>query len=115
MFSTEKAFDMLPSVVVLYDKLGLDQYRKDFVEKSKGKKDVDVNAIGIDLFKHVLKNSAKVKEEVFEIVAVFEEKTIGEVKTQSFMKTINTIKEIFSDTEATDFLKQAMQSGTPEV
>ncbi len=115
MFSTEKAFDMLPSVVVLYDKLDLDSYRKEFVEKNKGKKDVDANVIGIDLFKHVLKNSAKVKEEVFEIVAVFEEKTIEEVKSQNFMRTLNTIKEIFSDAEATDFLKQAMQSGTPGV
>jgi len=114
MFSTEKAFDMLPSVVVMYDKLDLDKYRKELTEKSKGKKDVDTNAIGIDLFKHVLKNSAKVKDEVFEIVSVFEEKTVEEVKAQSFMKTLNTIKEIFSDAEATDFLKQAMQSGTPE-
>lgn len=114
MFSTEKAFDMLPSVVVLYDKLDLDSYRKDFAEKNKGKDNLDATMIGIDLFKHVLKNSAKVKEEVFEIVAVFEEKTVEEVKSQKFMKTLNTIKEIFSDTETNDFLKQAMQSDTPE-
>lgn len=114
MFNTEKAFDMLPSVIVLYDKLGIDEYRKKISQENKGKKNVNSELLGIDLFKHVLKNSAKVKEEVFEIVSFFEDKTIKEVKSQNFMKTINTIKAIFADTETTDFLKQAMQSDTPE-
>lgn len=115
MFNTEKAFDMLPSVVVLYDKLDIDGYRKKLAEKNKGKKDVSAELLGIDIFKHVLKNSGKVKEEVFEIVAIFEDKTIEEVKAQSFMTTINSVKAIFTDTETTDFLKQAMQSDIPEV
>lgn len=115
MFNTEKAFDMLPSVVVLYDKLDIDGYRKKIVEENKGKQDVNTELLGIDLFKHVLKNSAKVKQEVFEIVAVFEDKTVEEIKEQSFVKTINAVKAIFTDTETTDFLKQAMQSVTPEV
>jgi len=113
MFNTEKAFDMLPSVVVLYDKLDIDGYRKKITEENKGKKKVNAELLGINLFKFVLKNSAKVKEEVFEIVAVFEEKTVEEVKEQSPMKTINSVKAIFADTETTAFLKQAMQSDTP--
>ena len=115
MLSTEKIFDMLPGVVVLYEKLDIDGYRKRIAEKNKGKKNINNEAIGIDLLKYILKNSVKVKEEVFEIVSIFEGKTVEEVKIQSFMKTFNTLKEIFSDTETTDFLKHAMQSATPEV
>jgi hypothetical protein len=114
MISTNTVFDMLPSVVVLYDKLGIDEYRKKISQENKGKKNVDSELLGIDLFKYVLKNSAKVKEEVFEIVSIFEEKTIEEVKAQSFMKTFNTLKVIFSDTETTDFFKSAMSSDTPK-
>ena len=109
MFNTDKAFDMLPSVVDLYEKLDLDTYRKKIAQQNKGKEDVNNEALGIDLFKYVLKNSAKVKEEVFEIVSIFEGKPVQEVKAQSFMKTINTIKDIFSDQETTNFFKSAMQ------
>lgn len=109
MFNTNQAFDMLPSVVVLYDKLDIDGYRKRIAEENKGKENVNNEAIGIDLLKYILKNSIKVKEEVFEIVSIFEDKTIEEVKSQNFMTTINTVKAIFADTETTDFLKQAMQ------
>jgi len=108
MFNTEKAFDMLPSVVTLYDKLDLDAYRKKIAAKTKGKDENDKEALGIDLFKYILKNSTKVKEEVFEIVSIFEDKTVEEVKAQSFIKTVNTIKSIFSDKETMSFFKQAM-------
>ena len=115
MISTEKIFDMLPSVVVLYEKLGIDGYRKRIAEENKGKKNINNEVIGINLLMYIMKNSVKVKEEVFEIVSIFEGKTVEEVKVQSFTKTLNTLKEIFSDTETTDFLKHAMQSGIPEV
>ena len=109
IFSTEKAFDMLPTVVVLYEKLDLDGYRKQLAKENKGKKDVNNTLLGIDLFKHVLKNSAKIKEEIFEIVSIFEDKTIEEVKAQSFGKTINTVKDIFTDKDATELFKSAIQ------
>jgi hypothetical protein len=99
---------MLPVVVELYDKLDIDGYRKRIAEENKGKKGVDNEAIGIDLLIYILKNSAKIKEEIFEVVAIFEEKTVEEIKVQSFLTTINTIKEIFADKETTDFLTQAM-------
>lgn len=108
MVSTNKVFDMLPSVVVIYDKLDIDGYRKKIAAENKGKKNVNNEVLGVDLFKYILKNSGKIKEEVFEIVAIFEDKTIDEVKAQSFMTTINTVKDIFQDKETTDFLAQAM-------
>ena len=115
MFSTEKAFDMLPVVTILYDKLDIDGYTKKIKEKNKGKTDINSEILGIDLFKYILKNSAKIKEEVFEVVAIVEEKTIDEIKAQNFMTTINTVKDIFQDKEATDFLAYAIQSDTPKV
>lgn len=108
MVSTDKVFDMLPSVVVLYDKLDIDGYRKKIAAENKGKKNLNNEVLGIDLFKYILKNSGKIKEEVFEIVAIFEDKTVEEVKSQSFMTTINTVKGIFQDKETMDFLAQAM-------
>lgn len=107
--STEKAFDMLPAVVTLYDKLDIDKYRKELAAKNKGKKDVNVETLGIDLFKYILKNSGKVKEEVFEIVATFEGKTPDEIKEQPLPKTIVSFKDLFQDDETMDFLKQAMK------
>jgi hypothetical protein len=109
MVSTEKIFNMLPSVVDLYEKLDIDGYRKKFTEKYKGKGNVDKEIVGIDLFKYILKNSAKVKEEVFEIVAIFEDKSVEEVKAQSFAKTLNTVREIFNDKETISFFKSAVQ------
>lgn len=110
MFNTEKAFDMLPTAVVLYDKLDLDGYRKKLADDNKGKnkKDINVNVLGIDLFKYILANCGKIKEEVFEIVAIFEDKTVEEVKVQSFGKTISTVKEIFTDKETMELFKSAI-------
>lgn len=108
MLTTEKVFDMLPSVVDIYEKLDLDSYRAKLIKENTGKK-VDKNQLGIDAFKYVLKNSSKVKDEFFQIVAVFQEKTVEEVKAQSFVQTVNTIKDIFSNKDAVDFFKQAVQ------
>lgn len=108
MFNTEKAFDMLPTVTVLYDKLDIDGYRKKIFEENKNNKNINNEVLGIDLFKYILKNSKKIKEEVFEIVAIFEDKTVDEVKAQSFGKTINTVKEIFTDKDTAELFKSAI-------
>jgi len=108
MISTEQVFDMLPAVVDLYEKLDIDGYRKKIAEENKGK-ELDQMTMGIDLFKYVLKNSGKVKDEVFEIVAVFEDKPVEEVRKQNFMLTFKTFKEIFANKEAVWFFTQAMR------
>jgi len=112
--SSEKAFDLLPSFTEIYDKLDINTFRENLAKETEGKTNISKKLVGIDLFKYILKNSPKVKEEVFEIVSVFEEKTIEEVKEQSFMLTINTLRKIFTDTETTDFLGLAMQLDTPK-
>lgn len=106
--STEKAFDMLPIVTVMYDKLKIDEFIKALTKENKNKI-VTNTALGINLFKYILTNSKKVKQEVFEIVSVMEEATVEEIKEQSFAKTINTLKEVFTDNEATEFFKSAIK------
>ncbi len=108
MITSEQVFDMLPHVTDIYDKLDLNAYRKELNASFKGK-EVDKTEVGIMVFKYVLKNSIKVKEEFFNIVATVEGKPLEEVKKQSIVKTIATIKNIFSDKEMMDFFKQAMQ------
>lgn len=108
MISSEQAFDMLPVVVDIFDKLELDDYRKELTAKNAGKQ-VDNVAIAIEVFKYIFKNSGKVKTEFFEIVAIFEGKPVEEIKRQSLAKTIITLKEIFTDKESMSFFKQAMQ------
>ncbi len=110
MITSEKAYDMLPYVVDIYDKLDLDGYRKGLTEenKEKGKDELSMTEIGVQAFKHMLKNSGKVKEEVFEIVAIADDLTAQEAKDQSIVTTLATFKEIFSDKDLVDFFKQAM-------
>lgn len=108
MISSEKLYDMLPTVVVLYDKLDLDAYRKKMTDENKEKK-LDTKSLGIEVFKHVLKSSGKVKEEIFEIVAIFQDAPIEEVKLQSIGKTIKSIKMVFTDEDAVSFFKQAIE------
>lgn len=105
---SEQAFDLLPYVADIYEKIDLDGYRKKVTNENKGEKDIDQQQVGIDAIKYVLKNSTKVKEEFFNIVAIAEHKTVAEVKKQSFIKTIQSIKNIFSDPDLVDFFKQAM-------
>jgi len=108
MISTDKAFDMLPHVVDVYEKLDLYKY----YEKKKAeykKNPVTQLKAGEELFKYVLKNAAKVKSEIISIVALMQELPEGEVAKQNFAKTIIEIKNLFTDKETMDFFKQAMQ------
>jgi len=108
--STDKAIDMLPSVVDMWDKLGIDEYRKELSKKYKGNSE----QAGIDVIKHVIKNIKKVKVEIIEAVSIIEEKDIEEIKNQNIIKTINTLKEAFSDKELVGFFSSAMGSDTEE-
>lgn len=108
MINTEQAFDMLPTVVELYEKLDIDGYRKQLIKENKGKKNINSEILGIDFFKYVLKNSRKIKKEMFEVVAIFTEKTIEEVKKQSPVETINTFREIFEDEDVIELFKSAI-------
>ncbi|WP_051189145.1 hypothetical protein [Halalkalibacillus halophilus] len=107
--NSEQVFDMLPYVADLYEKSGFDSYRKEIRKKYQGKKNVDSLDPAIDAVRFILKNSNKVKDEFFNIVAIAEERKVEEVKKQSYIKTMRSIKRIFSDPDLVDFFKEAMQ------
>lgn len=110
--TSERAFDMLPYVVDIYDRLDI----KEFAEREKEKtKDVPKEklvetqkAIGENFIKYIIKNSSKVKEEFFCIVAIAQDTDIETVKQQNFLTTIKTFKEIFTDKDLMSFFKSAM-------
>lgn len=114
MLSTEKAFDILPFISDIYEKIDLKDFIETYKEKNKDKNKNENKALrqtiaGLDLFSFVMKQSGKVKEEFFNIVAIAEDKKVEDVKKQSFVLTLKTIKELFTDKELNDFFKQAMQ------
>lgn len=107
--TSEKAYDMLPYAVDIYDKLDLDGFRKKLNADNKGKEKIAPLDAGIQGLKYILKNSAKVKEEVFQIVALADDKDIKEVKAQSIVETLKTFKAIYSNKDLVDFFKSAME------
>jgi len=112
MISSEKAFDILPYVSDIYEKLNLEKYILDIRKKNKGKRDKDelqVMGLGLNMGAYILKQSPKIKTEIFTIVAMIEDKTIEEVKVQSFTKTKETLEGLFKDEEAMDFFKSAVK------
>lgn len=113
MINTEKAFDMLPYIADIYEKVDLGKYiatKKFEAVKNKDKKanEESMFVAGLDMFKYVMKKSPKIKEEFFNIVAIIEDKSLEEVKAQELGQTIKTVKELFEDIETMDFFKQAM-------
>lgn len=107
-FSSEQAYDMLPYAVDIYEKLKMDDYRKKIQKANEKKKNVDKMQLGIDMVKYIVRNSGKVKDEVFELIAIAQNISLEEVKEQSAGKTMKSFKEIFSDKDLVDFFKSAM-------
>lgn len=106
--TTEKTFDLLPHVVDIYEKAGIDSYRKKMQKEYKGK-NVDVEEAGLNAILYVLKSLPKVKEEVFQVIAIAEDKDTEDVRKQPLSQTLKELKEIFLDDDLMDFFKSAMQ------
>lgn len=113
MISSEKAFDMLPYVADIYEKLNLDAFINDNTVKASGKNKKEMDKLqkqlGMKMIMYIIKNSSKIKDEVFNIVAIFNNISPEEAKQQNFLTTLQEFKCIFSNKELSDFFKQAMQ------
>lgn len=113
VLSTEKAFDMLPSAIEIFEKLDL----KSFYEKNEinvdGKSKDEIEKlqkdVGIKMIIYVTKNCSKIKEEVFKLLSIAQDKTIEDVKEQPFTETLKQFRDILSNKEAMSFFKLAMQ------
>jgi len=97
--TSEQMFDALPFFVDMYDKLKIEEYRKTLPQGTSNEQ------AGRLAFKYAIKNSPKVKQEFFEIVAIALEMDIEEVKKQPFTKVIATFINIFKESELLDFFK----------
>ena len=112
MITTEQGFDMLPYVSDIYEKLNLEKYILDTRKKNKGKDNKDelqIMGLGLSMGSYILKQSPKIKVEIFSIVAIIEGVTIEEAYKKGIFKALNIIKELFEDKEAMNFFKQAME------
>jgi len=109
MLSSEKAFDMLPYVSDIYEKVNIQKYVLDNKRKGDTKDKLAIMGFGLDMFSYIMKQSPKVKTEIFTIVSMIEGKDIKEVKAQPFTQTLKTFKDLFEDKDTIDFFKSAMQ------
>ncbi len=111
MINTDKAIDMIPYIVDIYDKLD-----KDYLDKSI--RTGSAEEVGKKSIKILLKNIDKFKPEIFGLVAIAQDTTPEEVAKQSIIKTINTFKDIFESTfkdkEMSDFFGSFVQQATQE-
>lgn len=109
IITSEQAFDMLPYAVDIYEKLDMGGYGKKIKAKNaKAKVKKGALELGEDMVKYVVRSSGKIKKEIFEIVAIAEEKKLEEVKKQSLGKTLKIFNAIYKDKELVDFFKSAM-------
>jgi len=104
MISTETVFDVLASVATIYEKLDFETWRKNLDVKGKTQ-----NQVGVELFTFLLKNAGKIKNEIFDVVAILDGKTPDEIKAQPFSVTMASLKLLMKEPEIADFFKQAVQ------
>ena len=114
MIDTEKAFDMLPHAVEIFEQLDIQAYGKrkaeEYKKKNPGKDIKEMQSeIGIDIIKHIVKSSQKVKQEFFSIVAIAAGVDLETAKKRPLAESMQTFKEIFMDKDLLDFFKGAMQ------
>lgn len=109
MITTEKAFDMLPCAVEIIEKLDMRGYilkNKELIDAKD--RDTAMKEKGFDFMMHILKNTSKVKTEVFEILAIASDQSVEDIKAKPFSETLNQLKVLMQDEELMDFFKQAM-------
>ena len=107
--TSEQIYDVLPTVVTIYKKIGLKEYRNRLAIENKSKKNIDGASLSIDLFMFVLEQSKDIKEELFEIVGVCEGLTIEEAKLLPPGEMISSLKKLFMSKDAIDLLTLAVK------
>lgn len=118
MITTEQAFDMMPNVVGIYEKLKIRDFAqkraKELVKKyptepTKEQKHEMSSEIGAEIVAYILKESPRAKEDFFGMVAIACGVTVEEAKAQSPAKSFKVFKELISDPELMDFFSEAMK------
>ena len=114
MITTERAFDVLPDIVDMYEKMGLKEYSKKITGEYKKKYPQDSilahqQEIGREVVFYIVRNSQKAKNEFFRVVSVLSGVTEAEAKEQSLSQTLKVFNELLNDNELMDFFSSAMK------
>lgn len=108
IITTEKAFDVLPFVGDIADKLKLADEVEKMTKKFNNNKTGQMSA-GIQLSTFVIRNIGKVKKEVFEILSIIDNKTTKEIREQDIQVTIKRVMELVTDAKLMELFKSAME------
>ena len=98
----EKLIEIVPIIEELRPKLKADEKFQDIIKNFKSTGDEKKDNIGIVL-KIIPSLLGDYKEYTYKIVAIMSDKTVEDVKAQSFSETINSIKNILSDGDLVRF------------
>ncbi|WP_335871965.1 hypothetical protein [Bacillus sp. 2205SS5-2] len=107
-FESEQIFDMLPYAVEIYEKVDLDSYAEKLKKKYKNKK-VSQDKIFWEVLMHILKNSQKVKDDFFSVLAIAQGITLNEAKKKPIKESFETFKAIIEDNDLMGFLKASVE------
>ncbi len=114
MLTTEKAFDCLPYVADIFEKLNLqnelDKMREE-VMKTKGKKEERQRKMGMAFIMHIVRNSPQCKESFFPLMSVIMDCTVEEAKLKPVGETVGALKQLFADEDLMGFFNSAVQEG----
>ena len=112
--STEKAFDLLPFVVDIFEKLDIQERGKKILEDTQKANPNRLaeelqKEVGIAIMKYIAKNLPKVKDEFFQLVAIASDVDVKTAKARPLAESIQTLKDVFLDAELMDFFRAAVQ------
>ncbi len=94
MLTTEQAFDALPYVAEIYEKLELQKF---YEEQRKKNKDAPNEQLAQAVIMHIVKNSQKCRDSFFPLIAVLTGLTEEEARKQPVKDTVAVLRELFKD------------------
>lgn len=101
----EKLINVAPIIADLRPKLKGDEKFKAFIEEYK-KNDGNVDNVDF-LLRFLPLISKSCEKEIYEILSIFCDKSVDEIKAQSFGKTIGVVKELLTDEDVRSFFIDA--------
>lgn len=101
-FAIEKLCNIAPIIDTLSERLSKDTEFKTLMQGEKTNR-----AFLFKVFPYILKNY---REETFEILAVWSDRTVEEVEAQAFGETVKQIKELVSDEDFRSFFSSSSDS-----
>ena len=98
--AVEKLCNIIPIIETLVDRFKADEKVKAFVMEYRAQKGISNSKFVFKFLPILLKDY---REEVFEFLSIWNDKSIDEIKEQPFGKTISDVKAIFDDEDLRGF------------